>query len=132
MGITSSSVQTYLFKKIGDRAVAFNLIKWTSIAIYFFAGMETIYGLIQSEDSVIFDGACFVVLALLMHIFKSRIAAVLLFLNITFGIITTIYITYSLPELGIGHIPGRILIPLIFAFFIFRALQATFYLNKKV
>jgi len=114
-----------MFSKIESREDALKVVKDTSIAFYWIAGITAVLTFLVGLGTLI-DAVLFAVLAFLLRWFTSRVAAVVLVVLAGGGLIMT-----GFNRFGGGEGGNNIIVALILFWASIRAVEATFKLHGE-
>jgi hypothetical protein len=115
-----------LFSKINSREDAFKMVQDASYGFYFIAVLQGGIGYFI-QKSMIIDGVLYAVLAIFLHKFRSRVAAILLFLMTSISLVVTFINKIGASKQGGGNIILAIIILIVSV----RAIEATFRLRGQ-
>ena len=119
-----------LFSKIITIEDALTTIKDCSYGFYFVAGLGFALGLlIEQMQPLVLDAIIIAILGVILHKFKSRVAAILLFLLTLLQAASTFYNTIH-PEDATGG--TNIFLAIIMVYCGIRSVQATFKYHKLI
>jgi len=114
-----------MFSKIESREDALKVVKDTSLAFYCIAGLTAVLAFLLGLSSLV-DAVLFSVFAFLLRQFTSRVAAVVLVVLATGGLIVT-----GINRFGGGEGGNNLIVALILFWAGLRAVEATFKLHGR-
>ncbi|MDR0534798.1 MAG: hypothetical protein LBG65_00315 [Puniceicoccales bacterium] len=125
---TSTSTKNWFFARITSRDVALSVVKQSAYGFWVVAAIQGDLGIFIAP-SMLFDAACYAVLAAVLLRWKSRVAAILLLL--LSGTALTVTVLNKI-KIGVMQQGGtNIILAVLIAYTAIRAVEATFKIHGR-